>query len=40
VVGHFYIAVLIGWLVGMFISEALKPCPEPAAAGLDRPQDS
>jgi hypothetical protein len=40
VVGHFYIAVLIGWLVGMFISEALKPCPEPAAAGSARPQDS
>jgi voltage-gated potassium channel len=24
VVGHFYMAVLIGWLVGMFISEALE----------------
>ena len=24
VVGHFYMAVLIGWLVGMFISEALR----------------
>ena len=31
VVGHFYMAVLIGWLVGMFISEALRPGPEPAA---------
>ena len=31
VVGHFYIAVLIGWLVGMFISEALRPGPEPTA---------
>jgi voltage-gated potassium channel len=29
VVGHFYMAVLIGWLVGMFISEALRPGPEP-----------
>ena len=29
VVGHFYIAVLISWLVGMFISQALRPCPEP-----------
>ena len=25
VVGHFYMAVLIGWLVGMFISQALRP---------------
>jgi len=24
VLGHFYMAVLIGWLVGMFISEALR----------------
>ena len=31
VVGHFYMAVLIGWLVGMFISEALRPGPEPTA---------
>ena len=31
VVGHFYMAVLIGWLVGMFISEALRPVPEPTA---------
>jgi hypothetical protein len=31
VVGHFYMAVLIGWLVGMFISQALRPSPEPAA---------
>ena len=29
VVGHFYMAVLIGWLVGMFISQALRPDPEP-----------
>jgi hypothetical protein len=29
VVGHFYMAVLIGWLVGMFISQALRPVPEP-----------
>jgi len=41
VVGHFYMAVLIGWLVGMFISQTLKPCPEPApAAGPDSPPDS
>ena len=31
VVGHFYMAVLIGWLVGMFISQALRPVPEPTA---------
>jgi hypothetical protein len=31
VVGHFYMAVFIGWLVGRFISEALRPGPEPAA---------
>ena len=31
VVGHFYMAVFIGWLVGMFISEALRPGPEPTA---------
>jgi voltage-gated potassium channel len=29
VVGHFYMAVLIGWLVGMFISQALRSTPEP-----------
>jgi voltage-gated potassium channel len=29
VVGHFYMAVLIGWLVGMFISQALRSGPEP-----------
>lgn len=39
VVGHFYMAVLIGWLVGMFISQALKPCPEPAAADSDSSPD-
>jgi voltage-gated potassium channel len=31
VVGHFYMAVLVGWLVGMFISEALRPVPEATA---------
>ncbi len=31
VVGHFYMAVLIGWLVGMFISQALRPGAEPTA---------
>lgn len=31
VLGHFYMAVLIGWLVGMFISEALRPDPQPKA---------
>jgi voltage-gated potassium channel len=31
VVGHFYMAVLIGWLVGMFISQALRPGLEPTA---------
>ena len=31
VVGHFYMAVLIGWLVGRFISEALRPGQEPTA---------
>jgi voltage-gated potassium channel len=30
VMGHFYMAVLIGWLVGMFISQALRPSPEPS----------
>jgi len=29
VLGHFYMAVFIGWLVGMFISQALRPGPEP-----------
>jgi hypothetical protein len=33
VVGHFYMAVLIGWLVGMFISEALRPVPAPESPG-------
>jgi hypothetical protein len=28
VMGHFYMAVLIGWLVGMFISQALRPVAE------------
>jgi voltage-gated potassium channel Kch len=31
VMGHFYMAVLIGWLVGMFISQTLRPGPEPTA---------
>ena len=31
VVGHLYMAVLIGWLVGMFISQALRPGPGPTA---------
>jgi hypothetical protein len=37
VVGHFYMAVLIGWLVGMFISEALRPVPEPATPEIPGP---
>jgi len=40
VVGHFYMAVLIGWLVGMFISQALRPGPVPTApASQDPPED-
>jgi voltage-gated potassium channel len=40
VVGHFYMAVLISWLVGMFISQALRPGPEPTAPeSLDPPGD-
>ena len=40
VVGHFYMAVLIGWLVGMFISEALRPGLEPTAPeSLNTPGD-
>ena len=31
VIGHFYMAVLIGWLVGMFISQALRPSQGPTA---------
>jgi voltage-gated potassium channel len=31
VMGHFYMAVLIGWLVGMFISQALRPDSGPTA---------
>jgi voltage-gated potassium channel len=31
VMGHFYMAVLIGWLVGMFISQALRPGSGPTA---------
>ena len=33
VVGHFYMAVLIGWLVGRFISEALAARPGAESAG-------
>jgi len=33
VVGHFYMAVLIGWLVGMFISQALRSAPGAEGAG-------
>ena len=39
VVGHFYMAVLIGWLVGMFISEALRPVPEPTTPKSLSPSD-
>jgi voltage-gated potassium channel len=40
VVGHFYMAVLIGWLVGMFISQALRPGPGPSAPeSQDSPED-
>jgi len=40
VVGHFYMAVLISWLVGMFISQALRPGPGPSAPeSLDPPED-
>ncbi len=37
-VGHFYMAVLIGWLVGMFISQALQSSPGTAPPNsLDSP---
>jgi hypothetical protein len=40
VVGHFYMAVLIGWLVGMFISQALEARSEPRAPkNLSPPKD-
>lgn len=40
VVGHFYMAVLISWLVGMFISQALRPGPGPSAPeSQDSPED-
>ena len=39
VLGHFYMAVLIGWLVGMFISQALRPSPEPMAPESPGPPD-
>ncbi len=38
-VGHLYMAVLIGWLVGMFISEALRPGPEPMEPESPGPPD-
>lgn len=37
VVGHFYMAVLIGWLVGMFISQALRSEPQPTQPDSLRP---
>jgi hypothetical protein len=39
VVGHFYMAVLISWLVGMFISEALRSYPELPPDRLSPPGD-
>jgi voltage-gated potassium channel len=40
VMGHFYMAVLISWLVGMFISHSLRPWPEPTAPeSQDPPED-
>jgi len=40
VMGHFYMAVLIGWLVGMFISQALRSAPGPTAPkSPDSPAD-
>jgi voltage-gated potassium channel len=40
VVGHFYMAVLIGWLVGMFISQALESDPKLAApVSQDPPEE-
>ena len=40
VMGHFYMAVLISWLVGMFISQALRPAPGPSAPeSQDSPED-
>jgi voltage-gated potassium channel len=40
VVGHFYMAVLIGWLVGMFISQALRSgSVTTTSASLDPPGD-
>jgi voltage-gated potassium channel len=40
VVGHFYMAVLISWLVGMFISQALRSGPEPTAPESLSPPDN
>jgi hypothetical protein len=39
VVGHFYMAVLISWLVGMFISQALRSYPELPPDRLSPPGD-
>jgi len=40
VMGHFYMAVLIGWLVGMFIAQALEAYPEPMLPeSQDSPED-
>jgi voltage-gated potassium channel len=40
VIGHFYVAVLVAWLVGMFISQALMSCPEPTAPERLDPPDA
>jgi voltage-gated potassium channel len=40
VIGHFYVAVLVAWLVGMFISQALLSCPEPPAPERLSPPDA
>ena len=39
VMGHFYMAVFIGWLVGMFISEAIQSYPEPTAPASPGPPE-
>ncbi|OGR09414.1 MAG: hypothetical protein A3K23_05760 [Desulfobacca sp. RBG_16_58_9] len=40
VVGHFYMAVLIGWLVGMFIAQALEARSEPRAPASQDPPEN
>jgi acid phosphatase family membrane protein YuiD len=40
VVGHFYMAVLIGWLVGMFISQALEARSAPKAPARQAPPEA